>query len=63
MQWLEEKNWEAEEKEKFFYEKFTQKPLEWLKKNDKTEYLKATQVKEEDERKWRQKTEMKKSEG
>jgi hypothetical protein len=63
VQWLEEKNWEAEEKEKFFYEKFTQKPLEWLKKNDQTEYLKTVQAKEENERKRIQKNEVKKSEG
>jgi hypothetical protein len=55
VQWLEEKNWEAEEKEKFFYEKFAQKPLEWLKKHDKAEYLKALQAKEEHEKKQRKK--------
>lgn len=55
VQWLEDKNWEAEEKEKFFYEKFAQKPLKWLKKHDRAEYLKALQAKEEHEKKQRQK--------
>ena len=63
VQWLEEKNWEAEEKEKFFYEKFAQKPLEWLKKHDKAEYLKALQAKEEHEKKQMQKKKNQGTEG
>ena len=60
---MEEKNWEAEEKEKFFYEKFAQKPLEWLKKHDKAEYLKALQAKEEHEKKQMQKKKNQGTEG
>jgi hypothetical protein len=63
VEWLEEKNWEAEEKEKFFYEKFTQKPLEWLKKNDKAEYMKAVQANDEIQRRQQEKNEVKRSEG
>lgn len=40
LEWLERKNWEQQTKEKYFYKKHSDKPLEWLKKNDKEEYEK-----------------------
>ncbi len=46
IEWLEKCNWEAEEKEKYFFSKFTHKPLDWLYQNDRPEYEKMVKIKE-----------------
>jgi cysteine-rich repeat protein len=40
VQWLEKKNWEEEMKEKFYFGKFAEKPLDWMRKNDKESFEK-----------------------
>jgi hypothetical protein len=47
--WLEKCNWEAEEKEKYFFSKFSQKPTDWLKKNNIDEYHKLMESKKQSE--------------
>jgi hypothetical protein len=42
--WLEKCNCEEEEKEKYFFSKFTKKPMDWLHKNSKEEYEKVMQM-------------------
>jgi hypothetical protein len=46
IEWLEKCNWEAEEKEKYFFSKFTHKPFDWLYQNDRSEYEKMVKIKE-----------------
>jgi hypothetical protein len=40
VQWLERRDWEVEEKEKFYFGKFAEKPLDWMQKNEKETHVK-----------------------
>lgn len=40
LEWLEGKNWEQEEKERYFFRYHHEKPLEWIKNKDSDEYKK-----------------------
>jgi hypothetical protein len=50
MQWLEKKNWEEEVKEKFYFERFAEKPLDWMQKNDKETFGKMMEARKEREK-------------
>ena len=49
LQWLEKRNWEEEQKEKFYFGKFAEKPLDWMRKNDKQNFAKIMQQRTSDE--------------
>jgi hypothetical protein len=40
LEWLETRNCSQEQKEQYFYKEFHEKPLQWLKENNKEEYKK-----------------------
>jgi hypothetical protein len=44
LEWLETRNWSQEQKEQYFYKEFHEKPLKWLKENNKEEYTKKLET-------------------